>query len=63
VEDYLIDLDVAGSRLSKMGLGETDPIATNETAEGRALNRRVEITIVANEKLKRAAKRGELPPS
>jgi len=63
VEDYLIDLDVAGSRLSKIGLGETDPIATNETAEGRALNRRVEITIVANEKLKRAAKRGELPPS
>ena len=63
VEDYLIDLDVAGSRLSKMGLGETDPIATNETAEGRALNRRVEITIVANEKLKKAAKRGELPPS
>ena len=63
VEDYLIDLDVAGSRLSKMGLGETDPIATNETVEGRALNRRVEITIVANEKLKKAAKRGELPPS
>jgi outer membrane protein OmpA-like peptidoglycan-associated protein len=63
VEDYLIDLDVAGSRLSKMGLGETDPIATNETVEGRALNRRVEITIVANEKLKKAAKRGELPAS
>ena len=63
VEDYLIDLDVAGSRLSKIGLGETDPIATNETTEGRALNRRVEITIVANEKLKKAAKRGELPAS
>ncbi|HEX5113412.1 MAG TPA: OmpA family protein [Saprospiraceae bacterium] len=61
VKTYLIDQDVAGSRLSTQGYGESDPIASNETAEGRQLNRRVEIVIVANEKLKKAAKRGDLP--
>jgi len=63
VKDYLIGQEVASSRLAMQGLGETDPIATNETTEGRTLNRRVEIVIVANEKLKKAAKRGELPAS
>jgi flagellar motor protein MotB len=46
--------------LTTEGYGETDPIATNETADGRQMNRRVEIVIVANNKLKRAAKRGDL---
>jgi len=61
VKTYLIDQDVASSRMSTQGYGESDPIATNETDEGRQLNRRVEIVIVANEKLKKAAKRGDLP--
>ena len=61
VKDYLLAQDVANSRLSTQGYGESDPIATNETDEGRQLNRRVEIVIVANEKLKKAAKRGDLP--
>lgn len=61
VESFLEEKDVAASRLSIKGYGETDPIATNETEEGRQLNRRVEIVIVANEKLKKAAKRGDLP--
>ena len=61
VKDYLVAQDVASSRMSTQGYGETDPIATNETVEGRQLNRRVEIVIVANEKLKKAAKRGDLP--
>lgn len=60
VDSYLITREVAGSRLTTQGYGETDPIADNITAEGRELNRRVEIVIVANKKLQRAAKRGDL---
>ena len=41
-------------------MGETDPVASNETEEGRQLNRRVEVVIVANKELQRAAKRGDL---
>lgn len=47
---------VAGSRLTTQGKGETDPIADNTTEAGRAQNRRVEIVIVANDKMKSEAK-------
>jgi outer membrane protein OmpA-like peptidoglycan-associated protein len=60
VRTYLVSQAVAGSRMTTEGYGETDPIATNETVDGRALNRRVEIVIVANKKLIRAAENGDL---
>ncbi len=47
VRDYLVTEGVAGSRLSALGYGESDPRASNDTAEGRQLNRRVEIHIRA----------------
>lgn len=46
VRDHLERLGVASERLQAQGFGETRPIASNETAEGRAQNRRVEFVIV-----------------
>ena len=60
VSDYTKLQGVDPSRLSIIGLGENEPIATNESVEGKQLNRRVEIAIFANEDLKAAAERGEL---
>lgn len=45
VESYLISRGVQAQRISAQGLGAQNPEATNETAEGRALNRRVEIFV------------------
>ena len=36
----------AGHRIQTIGMGESDPRASNDTAQGRAMNRRVSITIV-----------------
>ena len=44
VRQYLIERGVAADRLTAVGLGPDKPIATNRTAEGRAQNRRVELT-------------------
>lgn len=46
VYDYLISKGIAANRMSYEGYGATKPIATNETDEGRALNRRTEFKIV-----------------
>ena len=43
VKQYLEDRGIAGSRIDAVGRGEHEPIADNNTAEGRARNRRVEI--------------------
>ncbi len=44
VRTYLISRGVAESRLTARGFGPDQPIASNKTAEGRAQNRRVELT-------------------
>ncbi|KDC55356.1 OmpA family protein [Pseudoalteromonas sp. S3431] len=48
VKDYLVNQQIMAARVSTKGYGETRPIATNESANGRAQNRRVEIQIVPN---------------
>ena len=46
VMNYLISRGVPAARLRSQGFGETMPVASNGTAEGRQRNRRVEIKIV-----------------
>ena len=57
VTSYLVSLGVTGSRISQIGMGETNPVASNGTDYGRQQNRRVEVAIFANDKLKKAAEK------
>lgn len=60
VSRYLLREGVVSSRMNTIGYGEEQPVADNNTNAGRKENRRVEVAIYANKKLKRAAKRGDL---
>ncbi len=60
VANLLMRQGVLGTRVVEQGYGELQPVADNATDEGRRLNRRVEVAIFANDKLKRAAKRGDI---
>lgn len=55
VAEYLYTHGLAPSRFTIKWFGETQPKYDNETAEGRKKNRRVELGIVANEKMKQEA--------
>jgi len=57
VANYLAGQQVMETRFTTMGYGEAQPVSTNETADGRATNRRVEVAIYANDKLKKAAEK------
>jgi len=60
VANSLTTNGVASSRITTRGFGSTEPVADNSTAEGRQANRRVEVAIFANEKMKKAAEAGTL---
>ena len=45
VEGYLVSRGVQPQRITTQGLGSQNPVASNDTAEGRALNRRVEVFV------------------
>jgi OOP family OmpA-OmpF porin len=43
VKDYLVSKGIPASKITTIGKGESQPVATNKTAEGRQKNRRVDI--------------------
>lgn len=45
VRDYFVSMGMSGARIITSGRGSSQPIASNDTQEGRALNRRVEILV------------------
>jgi outer membrane protein OmpA-like peptidoglycan-associated protein len=57
---YLASQGVSNGRIITRGLGETEPIAANDTEAGRATNRRVEIAIFANAAARAKAASGGL---
>lgn len=57
VKNFATMQGIPSQRLNTQGKGEGEPIAENTTEDGRAKNRRVEIVIVANEKMKEEAKK------
>lgn len=52
---YLMDHGVVPSRITTLGKGETEPVASNETDYGRQQNRRVEVAIYASEEYREEA--------
>ncbi len=46
VVDYLVSRGVDRARLQALGLGESEPVASNDTADGRQINRRIEVNLL-----------------
>ncbi|WP_310379005.1 OmpA family protein [Flavobacterium sp.] len=59
VRNYLSSKGLVSTRFNITGLGIADPIASNETPEGRKQNRRVEFAITANTKMIEDAQKGQ----
>lgn len=55
VSVFLAEMNVATPRVTTFGYGEAQPVADNATLDGKQANRRVEVAIMANDKLKKAA--------
>lgn len=60
VTAFAESLGVNSSRFTVKGYGFSQPVATNATPEGRQQNRRVEVAIMANDDLKKAAERNQV---
>jgi OOP family OmpA-OmpF porin len=53
VKQYLVSKGIEANRIYTEGKGESQPVADNRTAEGRAKNRRVEIEVIGTRTVKR----------
>jgi len=60
VANYLISKGVSASRIQRKWYGETQPKYPNDSEANRSKNRRVEVGVYANEKMKEEAKSGSL---
>lgn len=60
VASYLAGQNVKNSRLTTKGYGESQPLVGNDTEAAREQNRRVEVAIYANKKMKKLAEKGEI---
>jgi outer membrane protein OmpA-like peptidoglycan-associated protein len=59
--NYLVQQGVDATRIRAVGMGESEPVDTNDTDEGRQANRRVEVAIFASEAYRKRLTGGELP--
>ena len=57
VKAYLASKGLNVARFTTTGMGIADPVATNDTPEGKSQNRRVEFAITANDKMKQEAQK------
>ncbi len=53
-KNYLVSQGLAPERIKIAGRGESEPIDSNESVDGRSLNRRVEVAIFANSEMRRS---------
>jgi outer membrane protein OmpA-like peptidoglycan-associated protein len=60
VSDYLVSKGVSANRMDIKWYGETQPKYPNDNDANRALNRRVELGIMANDQMKQEAQQGKL---
>jgi outer membrane protein OmpA-like peptidoglycan-associated protein len=60
VEHFLVSQGIENSRVTTKGYGENQPLGSNDSEAGRQQNRRVEVAIYANKKMKKLAENGDL---
>ena len=60
VANEITSQGVDAARITSTGYGSKQPVSDNTTATGKAANRRVEVAIFANEKMQKAAQKGQL---
>lgn len=60
VSGFLLGQNVDSDRITTVGYGESQPVADNNITAGRESNRRVEVAIFANERMKEMAEDGEI---